>query len=152
LVAPTDSPDAQALRSYIAQLGLEEVFLFAGFRSDVPRVMAALDVYVTTSCDEGFSLSTAEAMAAGKPIVATRSGGPDELLRESQSGLLVPVGDTHAIAAAVESLRGDDALRRRLGVEARKYAIAHCGRAHMIARYRELYRSLIGPDPSDPLS
>jgi len=83
-------------------LGLEDTFLFAGFRPDARSVLEALDVYCLCSSFEGFSLSTLEAVASGVPVVVTRSGGPEEIVEEGRSGSLVPPESPRALADAIE--------------------------------------------------
>ena len=87
--------------------------------------LAAMDVLVCASREEGFSLAVAEAMAAGVPVVATRCGGPEELICDGVSGLLVPREDPAALAMAVGALAGDTELGQRLAAEARR---VHGGR------------------------
>ncbi len=79
-------PSLDALRR---ELGLEDRVSFVGFREDVPEVLASFDVFVLPSLSEGFSLATVQALAAGRPVVATRSGGPEEMIEDLISGLLV---------------------------------------------------------------
>lgn len=99
--------------------GLTNDILFTGFRSDVPRALAAFDVYAMTSRSEGFPLSLLEAMAAGLPIVATRCGGPEQILDDGLTGLLVENGSAQAIASSIARLRESASERRRLGGAAR---------------------------------
>jgi glycosyltransferase involved in cell wall biosynthesis len=106
----------QELTQLRAELGLIEDVAFLGLRSDVARLLTSFDVYVLSSTTEGFSISCIEAMAAGRPVVATRSGGPDEIVEDGISGLLVPPGDADALAEAIDHLRSDQALASRLAV------------------------------------
>jgi glycosyltransferase involved in cell wall biosynthesis len=83
------------------ELGLESHVTFLGLRSDVSRLLNNLDVFVLSSHTEGFSIACIEAMACGVPVVATRSGGPEQIL-EGEAGLLVPTGDPESLALAIE--------------------------------------------------
>jgi glycosyltransferase involved in cell wall biosynthesis len=83
------------------QLGLERRVSFLGLRSDVPTVLRNLDIFALSSRTEGFSIACIEAMACGVPVVATRSGGPEQILDE-RCGVLVPVDDPAELAAGIE--------------------------------------------------
>lgn len=98
-----------------ARLGLESSVQFLGLRRDVPDVLASLDLYVLSSSKEGFSIACVEAMAAGLPVVATRSGGPEEIVEDGRTGLLVPPQDPAALAAAIESLASNPERRALMG-------------------------------------
>lgn len=97
-------------------------FLFAGWRTDVPRMMPALDVFVSASDGEPFGRVIVEAMAAGVPVVATDSGGKREIVDDGVTGVLVPQGDVAALAEAMGALMRDPERRARLGAAARERA------------------------------
>ena len=84
-------------------LGIDRHVTFLGLRPDVSRVLNNLDVFVLSSHTEGFSIACIEAMACGIPVVATRSGGPEQIL-EGEAGLLVPTGDPESLALAIERI------------------------------------------------
>lgn len=90
-------------------------FVFAGPRSDVPRLLVAADLLVLPAHGEGMSHVVSEAGAAGRAVVAADSGAAREQLEDGAAGLLVPWGDVDALASALERLAGDAALRARLG-------------------------------------
>ena len=90
----------QALLQRRAHLGLDDAVHFLGFQHDAAGVLNGLDMFVLPSTKEGFSLSTVEAMACGIPVVATRSGGPEEIVSDGDSGLLVAAGDAIALAGS----------------------------------------------------
>jgi glycosyltransferase involved in cell wall biosynthesis len=97
-------------------------FLFAGWREDVPRMMPALDVFVSASDGEPFGRVVVEAMAAGVPVIATDSGGKREIVDDGVTGVLVPQGDVAALAEAMATLMRDPERRARLGAAARERA------------------------------
>jgi glycosyltransferase involved in cell wall biosynthesis len=115
-------PLAPRLRRLIGELGLERTVVLAGYRPDAPRVTAALDVFVLPSRYEGLPISLLEAMALGRPVVATRAGGTSEVLRDGVEGVLVPPGDPVALADALRSLLADQKRRRDLGTAAAERA------------------------------
>lgn len=125
-------------------LGLRDRVVFAGFRPDVHRVLNALDAFVVSSSSEGFSLAAVQAMASGVPVVATRCGGPEQILTHERDGLLVPVGAPAEIAAAVDRLRLDPALRERLVEAALRRAADDFSVAGMVRSYEAVYREALG--------
>jgi len=132
--------EEEALRREAAALGLGDRLHLLGFRDDVPDLLAAFDIYALPSFSEGQSLALIEAMAAGRPIVATAVGGNPELLDAgAPTGLLVPPGEPAALAAALGGLLADPAAAERLGAAARARARAEFSLAVMLGRYRALY-------------
>ncbi|MHC4251160.1 MAG: glycosyltransferase [Planctomycetota bacterium] len=97
-------------------------FLFTGWRADVPRMMPALDVFVSASDGEPFGRVVVEAMAAGVPVVATDSGGKREIVGDGVTGVLVPQGDVAALGEAMGALMRDPERRARMGEAARERA------------------------------
>jgi len=112
------------IRQRIDVLGLGEFFHFLGWRSDVAALMPDLDVLVTCSDQEAFGRTLVEAMACAVPVVATRSGGPEEIVSDAETGFLVRVNDAPALAAALHRLSADPQLRERMGQAARRDALA----------------------------
>jgi len=142
IVGDTRSPLHAELLEQRRALGLEETVCFTGFREDVHRLMSAFDVYALSSSAEGFSLSTVQALAAGVPVVATRCGGPEEILADGESGILVPTGSPSALAGAIESIAGDADRRRRL-VEAGRHLVARRFTLEAMVRgYEAIYEEI----------
>jgi glycosyltransferase involved in cell wall biosynthesis len=97
-------------------LGLGDRIAFTGQRADVPRLMAACDVVChTTRVPEPFGMVLVEAMAQGRPVLATRGGGPNEIVEDGETGLLLPPGDAGALADAMGRLAAEPLLRKRFG-------------------------------------
>jgi glycosyltransferase involved in cell wall biosynthesis len=140
-----DGPERAALASEIERLGLDGTVELLGTRSDVPDLLAAADVFVLSSDSEGLPMSVLEAMAAGVPVVATAVGGVPELVRDDETGLLVPPRDPGALAAALGKLAADPELRRRLGGAGRRrveneFSLDAFHRAHL-----DVYRAALRP-------
>jgi glycosyltransferase involved in cell wall biosynthesis len=124
-----------------AELEIAAAVTFVGFRKDVPEVMRALDVYALSSSDEGFSLTTVQAMATGLPVVATRCGGPEEILSDPRHGVLVANGDPAALAEGLLDLLGDDERAVAMGRRARDHVLKTYSIEAMVRRYAGLYTS-----------
>jgi glycosyltransferase involved in cell wall biosynthesis len=134
----------EALQAQASSLGLGDAVSFHGFVSNPGALLAAADCFVLASSQEGFSLATIEAMLAGVPVVATRSGGPEEILRDGETGALVPVRDPLALATALERvLGGDPAEIERLRSAARTEAALRYSEGAMVAAYEALYNELL---------
>lgn len=109
------------IREQASSLGLDGRVRFLGFRSDVPELMAAMDVVAHTSIvAEPFGRVVVEAMMCGRPVVATRGGGVTEIIRDGETGLLVPPGEPSALAAALGRVLSDPALAERLAQKGRE--------------------------------
>ncbi|NCU01585.1 glycosyltransferase [Candidatus Macondimonas diazotrophica] len=130
--------DETALRHEAADLAQ---VVFTGFVENVADYLAALDVFVFPSREEGLGSTLIDAMVQGLPIVASRVGGIPELIEHERTGLLVPPGDAAALAAALARLTGDPDLRRRLGSAAQAAAAAYTPEA-MAAAYLDLYHDI----------
>jgi len=110
------STDSDAMRSAVAEAGLTDRVILAGYRSDIPEILAAIDVLANSPrAREGLCVAILEALASGRPVVATRVGGIPEVVRDGETGLLVPPEDPAALASAVLRLVSDRDLAARLG-------------------------------------
>jgi len=136
------------VRALAAGLGLAGAVHFLGERPDVPDLLNAMDIFVLPSYSEGLSLALLEAMAAGKPVIATAVGGTPEVVTEGVNGLLIPPRDAGALAGALARLLTDPALAQRLGANARArvqehYSLNRLGR-EINAIYDELAAKKLG--------
>ncbi len=138
-----DGPLRLALENRARALGLVRQVRFAGWRMDVEHVYGDLDVVVLPSLHEGTPVSVIEAMAAGRPVVATRVGGVPDLLQDGETGLLVPPRDPAALAAAILDLLEDPTLRARLGEAARGAAYPRFDVTRLAADTAAYYRGLL---------
>ena len=110
-----DGSRRRTLEEQVQRLGLEDVVRLLGFRPDAPALIAAADLFVLPSLAEPFGLALLEAMALGKPVVATRAGGPLEIVEDGETGLLVPASSPDILAGAIQRLLADPAAARWLG-------------------------------------
>ncbi len=129
------------LQQLAGELGLLSHVIFAGFRRDVPEVLAASDAFVLPSFSEGLPLSVLEAMAAGKPVVVSRVGGVPEIVADGETGLMIEPGDVPGLTAALLSLIEDPARREALCVRGRQHVRDHFSVPSMVARYQDLYQA-----------
>jgi glycosyltransferase involved in cell wall biosynthesis len=143
-------PELEAL---CAELGVESLVQFLGYRHDLPRIAAATDVAVLSSDNEGTPVWLIEAAAAGSPAIATAVGGVPEVVTR-ELGLLVPAGDDGAFARAMVELAGETGRRVRMGESARKVALARYSIDRLLgdidALYRELVRKAAPPTATGP--
>jgi glycosyltransferase involved in cell wall biosynthesis len=103
------------LEKQVREHHLEKHVLLPGFRTDVLGCIKGFDLFAMSSVTEGLGTSLLDAMACARPIVATRAGGIPEIVEDEVNGLLVPVRDHRALAAAIVRALNDPALRRRMG-------------------------------------
>ena len=136
-------PQAEELRARTAQLGLTGYVRFLGERDDAADLLAACDVFVTGSRDEGLGSAVLEALAAGCPVVATAVGGHRDVLQDGVSGLLVPPDDSAAFARALARILRDDALRARLAAAGPTRIASGFLAEQMVAAYDEVYREVV---------
>jgi glycosyltransferase involved in cell wall biosynthesis len=137
-----DGPLRPDVEARVRHHGLEGSLALLGWRRDVPALLGALDVLVLTSRWEGLPRVCPQAMAAGRPIVATDVDGIPEAVVHGRNGLLFAPGDVAAGAAHVVSLLEDDAMSRRMGAAGRA-AVAEFDVGHMLAGQEQLYASLL---------
>ena len=132
-----------ALEDQARQLGIAERVLFTGWRVDLPRIYADLDVLVVSSNNEGTPLSAIEAMATSCPVVATRVGGIPDIITDEVTGRVVSPGDAEAIASAVLDLLSDAEKAARIGVNAMTAARQRFDVKRLINDMDGLYRELL---------
>ena len=118
LVIAGEGPLRPQLEAQIDRLGVGHAVTLLGLRNDVPRLLRALDLFVMSSREEGLGTSVLDAMACGVPVVATNAGGIPEMVRDGETGLLVPVGDAGALGAAMVRSVRDHSLRASLRTNA----------------------------------
>ena len=138
-----DGPCRPALEQLARQLGIAEAVVFAGSRPNLPNLHHLFDISVLCSTSEGLPNSILEAMAASRPVVATRVGAVADAVREGETGMLVPPGDESRLAAAIDALAGDSVRRARMGSEAAAHARTHYSAAAALDALESLYGRLM---------
>jgi glycosyltransferase involved in cell wall biosynthesis len=144
LILAGEGPEREIIQRHIAELGIGQKVRLLGVRSDVPRLLAAADIAILTSLNEGIPLTLIEAMAAGLPVVATNVGGVGEIVKDGVSGFLAAAADPAALAGKALLLATDPELRSRMGESGRARAHALFSEARMLAEYRHLYEEMLG--------
>jgi len=125
------------------KLDIRDRVIFAGDREDVPRFLGAMDIYVQSSLAEGLGLAALEAMAAGLPVILTRCGGLADQVRAEQEALLVPPGESCAMAKAIKNLIMNEELRRKLSSGGRELVRARFSPEVMINETIKVYREVL---------
>ena len=133
-----------SLEHEIRHLHLSQHVVLAGFRADVLGVLKGLDLFVLSSVTEGLGTSLLDAMAAGRPIVATRAGGIPEVVLHGETGLLVPPRDAAALAAAILEMLRDPARRRRFAEAGLARVRERFSADRMVDQTLGVYAGLVG--------
>lgn len=140
----TDSPFYERLLALTESLDLTDNVHFTGFRDDIPRIMASVDVFVHSSCEpEPFATVVIEAMMAGRPVVATNAGGMPEMIEDGVTGLLVPLEDPQAMAQAILFYYRDQIRARQIGRAGQQRAITELAAQRNIDEFQALYQTLL---------
>ena len=137
-----DGPEREALEARARTLGIAERVHFLGERSDVECLLPGLEVFVLSSREEGIPNALLEAMAAGRPAIATAVGGTPEVLRDGDTGWLVPAQAPERLAQALEEALADPGERARRGANAQRYAREALSIDAMAQRHERLYEAL----------
>ena len=132
-----------ALKEQVEQLAIGTNVHFLGMRQDVPRLLSVLDAFVLPSLSEGLSLALLEAMACGKPVVATRVGGNPELIDHGRTGFLVQPEDAKDLAAYLVKLLSDPKMMQQFGRQAAERVGQHFSVGQMVDQYNDRYASLL---------
>lgn len=138
-----DGPDRDGLERHAHELGVMRHCLFLGYQEEVARFYAAFDAMVLPSVNEGTPVSAIEALAAGRPVVATRVGGVPDVVRDGVDGFLVEAGDVEGLADRLAELARDPELRRRLGAAGRARVVPRYAVDRLVDDTDRLYRSLL---------
>jgi glycosyltransferase involved in cell wall biosynthesis len=133
----------RSLQEAAGRLGLQEDVQFLGFVADMPRFLAAIDIFVLPSLFEGLGVSVLEAMAAGKAVIASRVGGLPELVIDGATGLLVAPRDIAGLVNAIAKLAGDGPLTRQMGEKGRERLKANFTLEQMARKNEAYYYDLL---------
>jgi glycosyltransferase involved in cell wall biosynthesis len=132
-----------SVEKLIVQFGLQTRVHLTGWLDDVAPLLGALDLFVSASRTESFGLAMVEAMASGTPVVATATEGAREIVEDGASGLIVPIGDVEALAAAIARMLEDPRERARMGTRAGVAARERFSLEQMVKATENLYREAL---------
>ena len=142
---PGRPPGHAELRRMCADEGIGDALVIAEGRSGAPQLMAAADILVTPGLDEAAGLVALEAMASGRPVIGVRSGATPEIVLDGETGFIVPPKAPAELAARLELLATDAALRRRMGAAGRRRAETEFNAGLPAARFAPIYEELARP-------
>ncbi|WP_031387036.1 glycosyltransferase family 4 protein [Desulfonatronum thiodismutans] len=137
-----DGPTRLKCESLAAELGIIHAIRFCGHRTDIPDILAAIDVLAIPSLKEGLSFSAIEAMASGRPVAAFRVGGLPELIDQEQTGLLAPEHDAPGLVDQIRRLLDDEILAARIVVSARAFACKFSVTSH-VESLLDIYQAVL---------
>ncbi len=132
------------LAESVRDRGLSDNFVFAGHHQDIVKLLHAFDVFVMPSLFEGLCMAVMEALAAARPVVASRVGGIPSTVIDGETGILVPSGDVRALADAITWMLENPEAAKNMGIHGRRRMKLHFTVDDMIARTEELYRTVLG--------
>jgi glycosyltransferase involved in cell wall biosynthesis len=128
-----------SLHALVNELGLNDSILFTGFQMDVSEIIATFDVAVLPSFFEGMGRVLLEAMAMGKPLIASRVGGIPDLVEDSVNGILTVAGDVQGLAKVIQQILGDKNLSDRMGQAGRNRVTEQFSAAMMVRNIENVY-------------
>ena len=131
------------LEALVRKLGLEETVTLLGHQDDIAAIMAASDVFIMPSLGESFANALLEAMALAKPVIATSVGGIPEVVRDGETGWLVPPRQPAALAEAVLQVLRDPDGAARIATRGRDFVASRFAASHIASRMAEVYREVV---------
>ncbi len=131
------------LKALSESYGVSDRVFFMGYREDIPSILKEIDILVVTSFTEGFSRAILEAMAAGKPVIATDVGGNREAVVDGVTGYIVPPGDSDALVSRIRDLIKDPEKRERMGRAGRDRVEQEFTMEKNVKKVERLYRELL---------
>lgn len=140
-----DGPERSRLEQRARELGISRRTLFAGYQREIAPYFDLFDAFLLPSANEGTPVVAIEALAARRPVVATRVGGVPDVVREGVDGFLTDVGDVDAAADALATLARDEGLRRRFGEAGRERVLPRYRVERLVDDVDALYRELLAP-------
>lgn len=142
-------PLHDALAALAGELGLADRVVFTGFRSDIPQIIQMFDLFALSSSEEGICSTLLDVMACGRPIVATDAGGVREAVLHEQTGLIVPIRDSEALAAGIVRMAREGDLARRWAAAGRRRVLENFTvemlTRRTLAAYQRVLAGEVGP-------
>lgn len=139
-----EGPDRSEIEGMIQRLELQSMVILAGQHSDMPAIYAAMDVFVLPSLNEGLPMTILEAMAASRPVIASRVGAIPKVIQDGETGLLVDPTDTDGLRNALARLLADGDLCSRIGAAGHDWVCRNYTSEAMTLKYRQMYDDVLG--------
>jgi glycosyltransferase involved in cell wall biosynthesis len=143
LIVVGDGPMATQLSLYAKQLNIDQRVRWPGWRDDAGCFQELADLCVCSSNQEGSGNVILEAWARGRAVLSTQAQGPLDIISDRENGWLVPIGDSAALAAAMELLLREDSLRQQLAAHGNRVLLTHYGEEAIVNAYLECYTTLL---------
>jgi N-acetyl-alpha-D-glucosaminyl L-malate synthase BshA len=143
LVMCGDGPERAGAEKLARDYGVADDVIFAGQVPNIADYLSVADLLLMPSETESFGLAALEAMACETPVIATRTGGLPEVVIDGETGYLVEVGDTRAMAERAAEILSDETRRRRMGASGRAWAVERFNTEIVIPQYERLYERVI---------
>lgn len=143
LVMCGDGPERETAESLAKELRVADDVLFVGSVPNIADYLSAADLFLLPSETESFGLAALEAMACEVPVIATRVGGLPEVIRDTETGYLVSLGDTKAIAECAQLILSDLSRKEAMGKRAREWAVGQFATEKIIPQYEALYERVV---------
>ncbi|MFH1287238.1 MAG: N-acetyl-alpha-D-glucosaminyl L-malate synthase BshA [bacterium] len=138
-----DGPDKNKCRELARQLNIESHVTFMGQQKNIPDILSNSEIFLLPSGNESFGLAALEAMACETPVISTNAGGLPEVIKDKETGYLLPVGDIKGMAQKAIELLKHPKKRKKMGILGREYAIKKFSIEKMGAEYEKYYRSFL---------
>jgi glycosyltransferase involved in cell wall biosynthesis len=146
-----DGPCRPELEKLARELQIDSHVVFTGIRTDIPEILTSIDLFVLPSAiREGLSLAIAEAMAAGKPTIGTRIGGIPEIIRDGETGFIVPPKNSDAIAEKILYFLYHPEIAQNFGKAGRRWCEREYDSEVMADRFNKLYESVVYQQSTKP--
>ena len=139
-----DGPDERRLKDLSSNLAVDKYIIFTGSIDDTAKALSVVDIFVQPSLKEGLGLSLIEAMASGKPCIASRAGGIESLIEDGVTGVLVKSGDHHELARAIKNTIGNENLVATFRENGRKKVLDDFTVDKMAVKVEKMYEEVVG--------
>jgi len=138
-----NGPEGPSIKSLAMALGIDDRISFIDSVSDTREALSSIDIFVFPSIKEGLGIALLEALAASRPCIASRTGGIEDIIKDRENGILVDVGDSGAIAAAILELLSDENLRIKIGSNGRRLVQSRFTLDRMAEDIMRVYKGVI---------
>lgn len=131
------------LRDVVDELGLQNEIIFTGKRNDIPQILSILDIFALPTLNEGFARVIIEAMACGKPVIATSVGGNSEAVINGITGFIIPMNSPYILAQKIMELTENESLRRKMGAMGRQRVVNNFSLEHYVGDIEKVYNEFL---------